>query len=179
METDAVLIIDDYPRAVAQVPILSKLYELVVPTGLGHIEPPPVRVTSRSAGFTTQPDMMAIFWETIEKERVQVSKTYRGTKPMLVIDGCPDLVVEIVSEGPERNLPHVYAPAGIPEVWVADLRGDEPRLEIHTFRAGCYEPSSRDAEGWTRSPLLDRSFRLACKYRPSGGRNYRLEDRTD
>jgi Uma2 family endonuclease len=178
MESDTILIIDDYSRAVAQVPILSKLYEFVVETGLGHIEPPPVRISSRSAGFTTQPDMVAIFWETVEKERVQVSKTHRGTKPMLVIDGCPDLVVEIVSEGPERNLPHVYAPAGIPEVWIVDLRGEEPRLEIHAFHNGRYELNPRDAEGWTRSPLLDRSFRLISKYRPSGRRTYKLEDRT-
>jgi len=70
--------------------------------------------------------MVAILWETFEKEKVQVSITHRRTKPMLVIEGCPDLVVEIVNEGPERNLPHVYAPAGIPEVWIGDLRGEEP-----------------------------------------------------
>jgi Uma2 family endonuclease len=122
--------------------------------------------------------LVAIRWETFQEEKVRVSEALRGTKPMLVIDGCPDLVVEIFSEGPERNLPHVYAPAGIPEVWVADLRDDEPRLEIHTFREGRYELNSRGAEGWTRSPLLDRSFRLIAKYRPSGRRSYKLEDRT-
>lgn len=116
--------------------------------------------------------------ETLEKEKVQVSKTLRKTKPMLVIEGCPDLVVEIVNEGPERNLPHVYAPAGIPEIWIAELRGDEPRPEIHALRAGRYELISRDSEDWTRSPILGSSFRLLRHLTRVSNPHYVLEHRS-
>jgi Uma2 family endonuclease len=177
MESGTVLIIDDYPRAIAQGTFLAKLYMLVEEAELGHVVPPPVRVTSHAAGYSTEPDVVAIFWETLQKEKVQFSKTVRRTKTVLVIEGCPDLVVEIVSEGPERPLPHLYAAAGIPEVWIADLRGDDPRLEIHTLRENRYEMAPIDSEYWTRSPLLDRSFRLSVRYLPFDRRAYTLEDR--
>src|SRR5262245_34037367 len=162
MESDAVLIIefDDHLRAVAQGTFLVGIGRLFEEGELGRVLLPPVRMPSRSAGFSPEPDLVAIRWETFEKEKVQVSMTHRRTKPMLVIEGCPDLVVEIVNEGPERNLPHVYAPSGIPEVWNGDLRGEEPHLEIHVFHDGRYELNPQDAEGWTRSPILGTSFRL-------------------
>jgi Uma2 family endonuclease len=180
MESDAVLLIefDDYLRAVAEGTFIAGIGRLFEEGDLGRVILPPVRVTSRSTGFSTEPDVVAILWETFEKEKVQVSMTHYRTKPMLVIEGCPDLIVEIVNEGPERNLPHVYAPAGIPEVWVADLRDGKHRLEIHALRAGRYELISRDSEDWTRSPILGTSFRLLRRLTRVSTPHFTLECRS-
>src|SRR5262245_66319449 len=98
MESDAVLLIefDDYLRAVAQGTFVVGIGRLFEEGELGRVILPPVRITSRSAGFSTEPDLVAILWETVENEKVQVSMTQRRTKSMLVLEDCPDLVVEIV-----------------------------------------------------------------------------------
>jgi Uma2 family endonuclease len=70
----------------------------------------------------------------------------------------------VVSDSSEKKdterLPPLYAQAGIPEMWLADARGEEIRFTILTLDAGSYRAVLPDAEGWTASPRLDRSFRL-------------------
>ncbi len=56
----------------------------------------------------------------------------------LMVDGVPDIVVEILSTNRNRDLVHkrrVYAEAGIPEYWICDRRDDTVRqLELQDGR---------------------------------------------
>ena len=95
-----------------------------------------------------------------------------------VFDRGADLVVEIVSDGSEtkdnERLPALYARAGIPELWLVDARGAEPRFEIRTLAAGRYERIAPSLDGTVRSPLLGLDFRLTRERTRFGGWRYKL-----
>ena len=81
----------------------------------------------------------------------------------LEVVGSPDMALEIVSKTSVQKdtveLLDAYWRAGISEYWLVDPRGDAPRLEIYRRGATKYLPS-RKQDGWVRSPLFGKSFRL-------------------
>ena len=95
------------------------------------------------------------------------------------IDGSPDLLVEIVSDGSERKdterLPRLYAAAGVPELWIVDARGGDLRFQILTLREGRYLAVGADPQGWLPSPVLDARFRLVRQRTRLSTWRYRLE----
>jgi Uma2 family endonuclease len=80
------------------------------------------------------------------------------------IEGPADLIVEIVSDTSvnkdTQRLPAAYFKAGVRECWLADARGQQPVLTIHSPGANGFEPAARDADGFQRSAVLGRHFRL-------------------
>lgn len=72
-----------------------------------------------------------------------------------LVDGSPDLVVEILSPSTRAydlaQKARLYARGGVPEYWVADP--DEPSLTVYALRAGRYEPLAAEA-GTARSVVL-------------------------
>jgi Uma2 family endonuclease len=121
---------------------------------------------------------MAVLWDSILQERVELRRgPGRKVKPFLEIEGCCDLVVEIVTEQSSRPFPYVYIKVGIPEVWIADLRGDELNFLIHTLQDGAYSEIEPDSEGWVRSPRLGHDFRLVRRRSAPSPWRYTLERR--
>lgn len=72
-------------------------------------------------------------------------------------------MVEIVSPASEDKdlewLMPAYRNAGIPEYWVIDGRGEDIRFDIYR-RAEREYVRGRKADGWVKSPVPRRSFRL-------------------
>jgi len=157
---------DLYTHGVVKIAVVLTLGDLIVRTDLGDVFTDRTRVTSRFAQLSAEPDAVVVFRETLDSGRVRlVSSLSREADRYVAIEGAPDLVVEVVSDGSQKKdterLPRLYALAGIQEMWLADARGLEIRFTIFSLEdGGSYRAVPPDADGWTASPRLGRSFRL-------------------
>jgi Uma2 family endonuclease len=98
------------------------------------------------------------------------------------LEGSPDWVLEIVSDTSVKKdlvqLREAYHRAGIPEYWLVDARGDEIRLQILLRRKNGYV-AAVNREGWQRSKVFSRSFRLEGVLNDYGLWEYTLHVRED
>jgi len=67
-----------------------------------------------------------------------------------------------------------YQRAGIPEYWLVDARSGDVRFEIYKRGKKGYRGIEAQ-DGWIRSPVLSRSFRMRQTTDESGDREYTLE----
>jgi len=96
------------------------------------------------------------------------------------IEGSPDWVLEIVSDGSVRKdkvqLRQAYFEAGIPEYWLIDTRGELIEFEILVAAPGGYATVPVDA-GWSLSPTFGQAFRLEREHDDLFGWKYSLKVR--
>jgi Uma2 family endonuclease len=73
------------------------------------------------------------------------------------------MVLEVVSPSSARkdtvDLLDLYWRAGIPEYWLVDPRGDEPRFTLYTRHPSGYR-AVRPSGGWRKSAVFGAAFRL-------------------
>jgi Uma2 family endonuclease len=161
--------------------VATVLQLLVARPHLGHVYIDRSRVSSPGADLSVEPDVVVFFWESFDRGHVR--KVPAKTRPgrFIELEGAPDLVVEIVSDGSTRKdlvgLPPLYAKAGIAELWLVDAREPEIRFEVLALGPGGYARVEPDAQGWTPSPRLRRRFRLQRREARPGHWSYRLEHR--
>lgn len=134
--------------------ILSRVKELK----LGHVLCDCSRVSNVSASLSVKPDILVIAQESIDSGRVQLMPAASGVADSYVeIEGSPDLVVEIVSDGSEhkdtKRLKAAYFQAGVREYWIVDVRDDELVLQILCRGRDRYEPAAVAAD-WAASGSL-------------------------
>jgi len=156
---------DLYTHGAVKAAIAAELHSLVSSADLGHLFIDRARVTAPLAGLSVEPDIVVVLWGSFETGRVRHVPAKGGGEGRFVeIEGAPDLVVEIVSDGSERKdterLPRLYARAGVPELWRIDARADRPLFQILTLTAVGYGGGQPDPEGWVLSAVLGRRFRL-------------------
>jgi Uma2 family endonuclease len=158
------------------------LGNLIEERQLGSLHIDGARVSSPEAQLSVEPDLVAVFWESLREGRVRFrSWSSRNPERLTEIEGAVDLAVEIVSNSSVRKdkevLPPLYARAGVPELWIVDARGVDLQFEIRTLEAGAYVLVDPDAEGWLRSPRLGASFRLVRRSAPFVRWSFKLERR--
>ena len=90
---------------------------------------------------------------------VFVADAHRDRLTPTVIEGPPDLIVEVVSDDSVRrdqvNKRDEYAAAGVPEYWWLDPRPGQQLAGFHRLTAGAtYEPIPLDAAGRFVSVVL-------------------------
>jgi Uma2 family endonuclease len=158
------------------------LYTLIGLPDLGLVFIDRARVVSPGARLSVEPDIVVVLRESLDANRVRpVASTRPGR--YLELEGAPDLVVEILSDSSvakdRKRLPHLYAQAGIPELWLTDARREPLSFEIWTLGKDGYTrvpPDGPGPDAWTASPLLRRRFRLRrLDAHGSGFVNYKLE----
>jgi Uma2 family endonuclease len=96
------------------------------------------------------------------------------------IEGVPDMVLEIVSDSSvrkdTRRLIEAYWEGGIKEYWLVDVRGE--RLDFNIYR---HAPKgyvvTRKKDGWLKSQVFGKSFRLTRQEDEFGNPEYTLEVR--
>jgi Uma2 family endonuclease len=158
--------------------VATVLQLLVTRRGIGDVYIDRGRVSNPAANLSVEPDVVVTFWDTLDTGRVLMVPSKRRPGRFIELEGSPDLVVEIVSDGSVRKdlvrLPPLYARAGIPELWLVDARGKEIRFEIHHLVAGQYETVPSDAKGWITSPRLGSRFRLVRREVRPGRWTFRL-----
>jgi Uma2 family endonuclease len=134
--------------------VLATLGEFVTNKKLGRCYGGKVRLFNAQVSLATAP--VAVF---VSKTRAQ-EKLARVND--LEVDGAPDLVVHIgTAESKEKDtfhLPYYYHAAGVREYWLIKLLST-PQFTIYRNAAREYVTVTPH-EGWTRSPVLGRSFRI-------------------
>ena len=122
-----------------------------------------VLVTNVPAEVSNNPDMVGVFWDSLEAGRVRyVAKKEHEME----IEGSPDWVLEIVSKSTVvkdfKFLRQSYHEAGIREYWLIDARGADIVFQIlHWRKSGYFAASLKD--GWLTSRVFGRDFRLTRK----------------
>ncbi|MFY9826847.1 MAG: Uma2 family endonuclease [Thermoanaerobaculia bacterium] len=172
---------DLYTHGIPKTAICAALH-LLVAGRLGDVYVDSTRVTSRFAGLSAEPDVVVVLWPSLKSGRVRyVPAAVQEPDRFSGIEGAPDLVVEVVSDGSVTKdlklLPPIYAKAGVPELWIADVRKDKVKFQIHTLEDGKYVAVTPDKGGWMRSPRLGFAFRLTRHRTPMDSWHYVLEHR--
>jgi Uma2 family endonuclease len=160
--------------------IAAVLQLLVARRGLGEVYIDRARISSPAANLSVEPDIVVVLWEALDSGRLRDVPAASG-KPgrYIELEGAPDVVVEILSDGSVRKdlvrLPPLYAAAGVPELWQVDAREERLRFEILALGTDGYARVKPDSRGWTASPRLGGRFRLVRHPARPGRGGYRLE----
>lgn len=145
--------------------IHAALHALVKQGSLGHLFVGQTRISSPKGDLSCEPDVLFVSHDAVKSERVKLVRK-RGAEPgrFIEIEGPVELVVEVVSDSSvkkdTRRLPPAYFAAGVAEFWLADARRSRLVFQIHRRGQSGFEPAEPDAEGYQRSAVFARSFRL-------------------
>lgn len=146
----------------------------------GNFVPAGMLWSNDDAGFATLPDGFYFTHESLKNERVRFSNGGNPKTRATEVIGTPDVVIEIVTNVSEEKdtdwLRADYAAAGVPEYWLIDARGEEPRFDILVNGRGGYR-ANRSSRGWVRSGVLRKRFRLTRGADRHGLPDFTLETR--
>lgn len=167
-----------YTHGTVKVEISTELQLQIGRRGLGSVLSDRTRISSPAAELSAEPDVVVVLWETLDAGRIrEISKSSRDPERLVEFEGAPDLVVEVISDGSvgkDRNrLPFRYAAAGVPELWLVDVRRGL-RFDIHVLEVDGYRLAPPDPDDWRRSPLLGPVRLRRERIRPDRW-SYRLE----
>ena len=147
-------------------------------TGQGEFVGAGMFFTNRGADLATEPDGMFYKWSTMKSGRFQPAAPRMND--YMELTGAPDIVLEIMSPTSERRdkdiLPVLYWKAGIPEYWLVNACAEAAQFGIlrHTEQRYVATPAS---DGWSRSDVLGRDFRLVRQTDPLGHPHFVVEVR--
>jgi Uma2 family endonuclease len=153
----------------------SVLTRLVKRERRGRFFPDGYLLSNPRANLSTNPDGIFVSEERLRSGRVQLVE---GVDQGLVeLQGTPDMVLEIISPSSVEKdtvvLPDLYWRAGIPEYWLVDPQTETVEFTIFRRTAKAYV-RQRKAEGWVRSSIFGRSFRLSQQADALGYPEYTL-----
>jgi Uma2 family endonuclease len=132
------------------------------------------------AGVASEPDAMFVSKRTLANGRVKFTAGQKRGAQATEMVGTPDLVIEVVSPSSVDKdfewLMSAYHNAGIGEYWLIDARAYDVRFDIHK-RGPRGFTTSRKVDGWVKSRVLARSFRLTRGDETHGIPTYTLDIR--
>lgn len=142
-------------------------------SALGELYSDRARVSCPDADLSVEPDVVFVSESSLDGGRVRLVPKSGGAADRYVeLEGPPELVVEIVSDASVRKdterLPAAYYRAGVTEFWLIDARGEDLVFHIHHRGTDGYEPAQPDADGYQRSGVLERHYRLDRGRNPKG-----------
>lgn len=122
-----------------------------------------VLVTNKEGKVSNNPDAVLVLFESLRSGRVRMTPRERRQGQFIEIQGSPDWLLEIVSDSSVRKdtiqLRRAYHRARVSEYWLIDARGEEIAFQIlHWRKNGYVAAPTRD--GWQKSRVFDREFRL-------------------
>ena len=152
----------------------ARLAELVERESSGYYFSPRSRLSNVNADFSTEPDGIFASNTGVRHLRVQ----FPGSHDEIL--GSPDMVLEVISDtsvGKDtRVLRQLYWAAEVTEYWLVDTRKAGASFDILRRGKRGYTVA-RAQEGWLRSAVFGRSFRLTQQADPLGHPRYTLEMR--
>lgn len=141
----------DLQQGVLKGSIGSGLYPRINMEGIGDIYFSGARISFPAAELSVEPDIVVILYDSVDSGRIrEVRKRKEDPESVIELEGA-DLVVEIGKD--RKRLRTQYAAAGVPELWLADVRRGL-RFEVYVLEGEGYHLLSPDADGWILSPLL-------------------------
>jgi Uma2 family endonuclease len=135
-------------------------------------------VSNEAAEVSNNPDASFLSRKTIQSGRARLVPREGKPGRYKEIEGTPDWVLEVISDSSVQKdteaLRTAYHAAGIPEYWLIDARGEEIVFTILLWRKAGYATASVK-DGWQRSKVFGRSFRLTRRQDEFGLWEYTLE----
>jgi Uma2 family endonuclease len=158
--------------------ISTALEVLTQGENLGIMLPDGVMLSNFAGDISGKPDGLFLANETWTSDRVRLIEGKDNGYTEL--QGTPDMVLEVLSKSSEEKdeviLKRAYWEADIREYWLVDVRHGRLRFDIFRHTARGYV-ATRKQEGWVKSNVFGKSFRLLTLPGPGGHPNYRLEVR--
>jgi Uma2 family endonuclease len=138
------------------------LTRLIKEGNLGRFFPDGVLLSNEAADIAGIPDAIFVSKESRSSGRVRwVEGVEEG---MLEIEGSPDMVLEVISRSSVQKdtvvLRKAYWEAGVREYWLVNAREDPISLDIFRYGPKGYV-NARKREGWVKSDVFKKSFRLS------------------
>jgi Uma2 family endonuclease len=141
-----------------------------------------LRVSNEAAGVSNDPDGTFVSWETLDSGRARLVPREGEQGRYTELEGTPDWLMEIVSDSSVQKdterLRAAYHRAGVREYWLIDARGDDIAFQILSWRKTGYV-AAPNRDGWQRSKVFGRSFRLVRERDRRGFWEYTLEVRSE
>lgn len=154
--------------------IAAVMFTIVFGESRGHFLFDRMMLTNVAAGLSCEPDGMFVSNESSESGRVAITE---GDDSLEII-GSPDMTLEVVSKSSiEKDtiiLKELYANAGVAEYWLVDSLIETPELNIWRLVGGKYT-LTRKYDGWVKSHVFGRSFRLTYRKDAKGLSHVNLE----
>jgi Uma2 family endonuclease len=161
--------------------VKSDLYRVLLPLNyalrVGRYFTDGVLVTNEEADVSNNPDGVLLTFESIKNGDVRYVPGADKHGSYTEIEGRPDWIMEVVSNSSVKKdtvlLRAAYHKVGILEYWLIDARGDEVAFQILHWRKKGYI-AAPSKEGWQRSRIFGRWFRLERTEGPDGMAEYEL-----
>lgn len=157
--------------------IVGVLRPLVKAARLGRLLGDGVFLSNVDANFAAVPDAVFISHAALQ-DRVRLLEGKKGG--YVEMEGAPDMVLEVVSDSSVRKdtqqLRQDYGEAGIREYWLVDARKEPLVFDILRHTSKGYRATPKK-DGWIKSNVFGKSFRLTCQTSEHGDPEYTLEVR--
>jgi Uma2 family endonuclease len=144
---------------------------------LGFYIPDGLMLSNVDVGFAAKPDATFVSTASLQDRVRLIEGRVEG---YVEVEGAPDMVLEVVSTSSVRKdtevLRKAYWQAGIPEYWLVDARPDPLTFDILKHGPRGYRATPKK-DGWMKSGVFGRSFRLTRQAGPGGHPQYALEVR--
>jgi Uma2 family endonuclease len=131
-----------------------------------------------AADISGNPDGTFISTATLQSDRVRLIEGKRGG--FTELQGSPDMVLEILSDSSEQKdkdiLRRGYWEADVPEYWLVDARTQPLQFDVLRHTARGYV-AARKQQGWVKSAVFGKAFRLRQFTNALGHPEYTLEVR--
>lgn len=158
--------------------ITSVLDRLVEGKDLGVLFSEGMFLVNHVGDIAGNPDLLFVSHESLESGHASLIEGADGG--VVEIHGTPDMVLEVVSRSSvtkdTRDLFDGYWQSGIQEYWLVDARRSPIVWDIWKYTADGYV-TTRKRDGWVKSNVFDKSFRLIEVKDRSKLPDYRLETR--
>ena len=162
--------------------VMGEVYALNKELDRGKLYSDRALLNNAAANLNTEPDGMLILWESLKAKRARLIPSKGPAGRYMVVQGSPDWVLEIVSDTTvwkdTTELRKKYHRAKIGEYWLIAARGDDIDFKIFQWRRKGYVVV-RARDGWLRSRVFGRSFRLERQPDRLGLWQYRLLVKAD
>jgi Uma2 family endonuclease len=145
---------------------------------LGIMLPDGVLVSNFAADISGNPDGLFLTNDTLNSDRVRLIEG--KDNGYVELQGSPDMVLEVLSKSSEEKdevvLKRAYWEAGVREYWLVDVRKGVVRFDLFRHTTKGYT-ATRKQDGWVKSNVFGKSFRLVVQQGPAGHPDYTLEVR--
>jgi Uma2 family endonuclease len=156
------------------------LTTLILARKLGRYFSDRMMLSHTPTGLATEPDGLFVSVVALRSGQVTMTGGGAGAGEAVILEGIPDMVLEVVSPGSVTkdtvDLVDAYWRAGIPEYWLVDPRGVTPQFTLYTRAARGYK-AVRAVGGWRKSAVFGVAVRLTHSTDDLGLPTYALETR--
>jgi Uma2 family endonuclease len=135
-----------------------------------------VLLSNFAADISGNPDGLFLSADTLASDRVRLIEGKGGG--YVELQGSPDMVLEVLSASSVQKdtvvLKRAYYEAGVREYWLVDARKEPIAFDLFRRTSKGFARTAKQ-EGWLKSAVFGKSFRLSARAGLQGHPDYSLE----